>query len=372
MNPITKKNPFEYLSNKDFIQIIKNKLFLNFEKYFQEFKGLEINIEGKLWGGQETARTFRFKISSVSKEYSYYVFVKLCPIYETVNPAKMEYETLELLYKTMPSFGTRYNVPRPLDYFDDLNAYVMKSVGEFNFKNYLLKRNSRFKPESQIKDLYEIISDCANWLRIFHEITKSKHEVKFNLAQYIESLNEEWAYGSLKRYSFKCDVVKMIDELLQKLPIFDGKINLPCAKWHWDFTPGHVFLDGGKINVIDILGVNDTPIYEDIGRFLASLSTINNLPFYPFFDHDRADNSFCDVFIDAYLSGTNYKKETFLFFSYLYKLKYLIMWFLGQHYRVSTKVHPLIGDVFANLRLVSVFEGPLIKTIDVINRGIGA
>ena len=139
---------------------------------------------------------------------------------------------------------------------------------------------------------------------------------------------------------------------------------MPCAKWHWDFTPGHVFYDDNKISVIDITGIDNTPIFEDVGRFLASLSTVNNLPFYPLFNHKLANIMLCDNFVEEYIHNIDFDHKLFVFFSNLYKLKYLIIWFCGQHYRVANKLSSKFADYFANYRLVKIFEEPLLMSIN--------
>ena len=166
-------------------------------------------------------------------------------------------------------------------------------------------------------------------------------------------------------------MILQLDNLMRNLAFLDNKYDLPCAKWHWDFTPGHVYLDNNRISVIDILGIDDTPIFEDIGRFLAGMIAINNFPFYPFYDFRRAEGPLCDSFMETYLSAhSNYDKEQFLLFTHIYKLKYLIIWFFSQYQRVSRKVSPAVGTAFANLRLVPFYERPIMNTINKITEKV--
>ena len=161
-------------------------------------------------------------------------------------------------------------------------------------------------------------------------------------------------------------MILQLDNLMQNLAFLDHKYDLPCAKWHWDFTPGHVYLDNNRISVIDILGIDDTPIFEDIGRFLASMTAINNLPFYPFYDFRRAEGPLCDRFVETYAAHSNYDKEHFLLFTHIYTLKYLIIWFFTQQLRVSRKASPAIGAAFANLKLVPFYEQRIMHTMNKI------
>ncbi len=338
----------------------------NVEKYYSDLTPAGVRITGKAWGGQETARTFRFEIRPIHRSVSRIIFIKLTPFFPSMNPAVLEYATLKLLYDKIPLVRDNCHVSRPLDYYPNFNAYSMESVGTISFKPYLLKNNSRFRSDHAISDLFSIVSGSAGWLSAFHKITKSKISIQFDHKTILDGINEDFDFFSLGKFHFSKEMIRQLDHLMQNLALLDNKYDLPCAKWHWDFTPGHVYLDNNRISVIDILGIDDTPIFEDIGRFLASMTAINNFPFYPFYDFQRAEGPLCDRFMEAYLSATEYDKEQFLLFTYIYKLKYLIIWFFSQHQRVSRKVNLAVGTAFANLRLVSFYEIPIMHTINKI------
>jgi hypothetical protein len=358
------------LSDNEVVRHLTRRIRNNVQAYYPAIDGRTVKVTGKPWGGQGNARTFKFKIRSniPLKNQHHVLFVKLYPIYGNFNPALFEYKTLQFLYERMPSIQKNLHVPRPLDFYPELNAYVMESAGSRNFKQYLLRNNSIFRNNGSLSELFSAVEGCATWLKAFHEITKSNKLATFSIKSYIDSLNQDYDYHSLRHFKFKQRTVQAIDTLIKNLGSLDNRYELPCAKWHWDFTPGHIYLDNNRITVIDILGGDDVPIYEDIGRFLAAMSTVNNFPLYPFFDHHRSETTLCDRFIESYASDTGYDKERFVLFTNIYKLKYLIIWFCGQHSRVSSKVHPIVGNAFANLRLVRLFERPLLRTVNEISQ----
>ena len=357
-------------SNEYVINYLSQKIRDNMTRYYPDLAAAEITVSGRPWGGQETARTFRFEIRSTDVSAQQVVFSKLCPIFPTMNPALMEYETLRLLYDKMPLVQEGCYVPRPLDYYPELNAYSMESVGTRSFKPYLLKSNSKLRKDDALADLFSIVGRSAAWLHAFHAITRSKKVTKFEHKTIIDSINEDFNYHSLRNFHFQKNTIQQLDHVMERLASLDNNYDLPCAKWHWDFTPGHVYLDNNRISVIDILGADDTPIYEDIGRFLASMTAINNFPFYPFYDYRRAEGPLCNRFTESYASDTGYDKELFQCFTNIYKLKYLIIWFFSQHLRVSSKINPVVGNAFANLRLVQFYEKPILNTIQKINERI--
>jgi hypothetical protein len=175
-------------------------------------------------------------------------------------------------------------------------------------------------------------------------------------------------YRLLYDFRFKKETLDQLERMFQNLSRVDDAFLLPCAKWHWDYTPAHVFLDHDRISVIDIAGTDNIPVYEDIGHFLAALITVNNLPFYPAYDRERAGDRLCKAFIEAYCDEK--PGEEFILFTNIYKMKYLLLWFNAQHLRVSRIIHPAIGKVFADYRLVSLFEKPLLTTIQDISKNL--
>ncbi len=340
------------------------RIFLdNMDRYYPGRGADGATVTGKSWGGQETARTFRFEIRWPGSVDPGVIFVKLCPVFPDLDPALMEYETLQILYHKMPSLQEDCFVSRPLDYYPDLHAYAMESVGTKSFKPYLLRANSRLRSDDAVSELFSIVDGCARWLRAFHEITRSQKTRQFEYKAFINGVNEDFDCQTLRKFRFQKATIQQLDTLMERLASLDGKHDVPCAKWHWDYTPGHVYLDNNRISVIDILGMDDTPIFEDIGRFLASMTAINNFPFYPFFDFRRAEGPLCDRFIDSYAEGAPCDQELFRLYTHIYKLKYLIIWFFSQHDRVSRKINRAAGDAFANLRLVRFFEKPMLNTM---------
>ena len=357
------------LTKKDVIAILTQRLQDNLNSYYPDLDKNRTLITGKSLGGH-VASTYRFEIKSGNSSKKYIIFLKLCPIFEALNPALMEYQTLQLLYHKMPLIQEDCHVPRPLDYFPDLHAYAMESVGTKNLREYLLKNNSRLRGDDSINELLDLVSGSANWLRAFHKITMSVKSIKFNYEAFIKSFVEEFDYRSLSNFRFPKSTVDRLEDTIKSLSSLNGVFDMPCAKWHWDYTPGHIFIDNNKISVIDILGLDNTPIYEDIGHFLSALTSINNLPFYLFFDFKRAKDRLCNQFINTYFHDTGYQKDEFVLLSNIYRLKYLIIYFSGQYKMISQKLHPLAGSAFANLRLVRLFNEPILQAIDEITKRI--
>lgn len=314
-------------------------------------------VKGKRIGGQELSRVFRFELRNNKRKINTILFAKLCPIFKSMNPAILEYETLEHLHKKISERTSYFHIAKPIAFYEDLNGYVMESVGNRTFKRFLLKNNTKKIINRRKHELVSITEMCAKWLATFHDLTLSDQSLKFDINDYVNSVcNDEFDYRLLNSFGFSKNIVKRIDQLFRSLSKMDLKYEMPCAKWHWDFTPAHVYLDHGRISVIDIAGIENMPIYDDIGHFLASMSTVNNMPYYPFFDYTYVREKLCDIFIDAYQKEADYEKVQFQLFVNIFRLKKLIIWFFAQYKRMSSKTNKAIGKTYARYKLKPVYE----------------
>jgi hypothetical protein len=353
-----------HLSHEEWPQWVVERLRPRITTYFPEMEGMDCAIACVSMGG-DYAKTFKLDITGNGLRKV--VFFKLCPIFRQLNPGTLEFNTLELLHDRLPKLNPNCAVARPLEFFQDWNAYAMESVVGENFKDRLLQLNSKFSGARSLTQLRAAVSKCGEWLKYFHAITKSPEPRPFATAEYVASIEEELELASLKRVRFDRSVLAKLDATLTLLPRLDG-CPMPCAKWHWDYTPAHVFLDGDRVSVIDITGSDDAPIYEDVGHFLSALVTVNNLPWFPLYDRRRADGLLCDTFLEVYGGGEANDKATL--FANVYKLKCLLLWFNAQHCHVRKMLPQHVANGFVDYRLTRIFEPPLLSAINKIETGM--
>jgi len=201
---------------------------------------------------------------------------------------------------------------------------------------------------------------------MFHKITRKGLFTQFNAIDFIKSFERE--FELIKQFNFKGDTIIKCDSILKKLYSLNSKFSLPCAMWHCDLSPSHVFIDNNKISVIDIFGMEDVPIYEDIGKWLSSLATVNAFPIYMSFDYDRANGKFGDVFLEGYLRENEFNGDEFNMFSNIFKLKHLFLSFEAQNSRIGEKVHPIAAKIFSRIRLSKIYEKNILNTVENISR----
>jgi hypothetical protein len=347
-------------SDDEILNILIPRFSERLELYFPELESSKVEVTGTAWSGQDgITRIFRLEIDA--GDSTRFVFIKLCSLLERYNPAIVEYETLKLLHDKMPE---ALSVSRPLDIYEDLNAYVMESVGKNNFKHYLLKSNSKLLNKDSDRALISAVSGCARWLRAFHSLADTGTKERFDIISFTESRGKTFDYRRLSDFGFKKTTIMAIEELMERLSSLNGTFVFPCAKQHGDYTPSHVYIDNDHISVIDILGFDNAPIYEDIGRFTASMSMVNTFPFYPLFDYNKCHSILCDVFINAYFSDSNIYEDVFFLFSNVYKLKNLIRWFGAQYLGACIRTHPIFGKIFAETILVGRYEKSIAHVIN--------
>lgn len=334
--------------------------------YYPELNRNSIKIKGRYWGGKGTAKTFRFKINSGNDGLDKTIFVKFSPIYGKNNMGRMEYDALSLLHPKMSLVDPHYNVPRPIDFYDDINAILIEEISGVCFRDYLLRVNSFLSSKESLSQLHSVVSNCGKWLKIFHTLTRENREKPFLVNEFTNSFIKE--LEGLKQYGFKSSTIKSAEQLLRNLESLNRVFSMPLAMWHFDFTPGHAFVDKDVINVIDIYGIKGAPIYDDIGNWLSGMSKVNSFPRYPFFDYPAANGILGEKFLDGYFSKNNIKRDGYLLLSHLYKLKYLIISFHEQYARISDVIHPLAAKLYSRLRLASLFEKHITETCNVTTK----
>jgi hypothetical protein len=351
-------------SENEILNILISRFSERLEFYFPDLESDKVKITGKTWSKQ-TGITWVFRLDISSGDSTHFVFIKLCSLLARYNPAVVEYSTLKLLHGKMPEM---LSVPRPLDIYDDLNAYAMESVGTIDLKSFLLKNNSKLHSKDSDRALVSTISGTARWLSAFHNLAGSGKTENFDYLSFSGNNGDDFDYRRLSEFGFKKATLLAIEDIMERLSSLNGTLDVPYSKKHGDFTPSHVFVDHEQISAIDILGLYNAPIYEDIGHFTASMSMVNAFPFYPQFDYDKCHSKLCDVFIDSYLNESNADVDEFILFSNAYKLKYLIRWFGAQYMVACNRTRPFLGKMFAESILVGRYERSIAHVIDELSK----
>lgn len=354
------------------VESLASRIRERIDAYYPDLSMYSVKIKGRRWGGKGTAKTFRFEINFGDNGFRKVMFVKFSPFNSDNNMGRLEYEALSFLYPKMSLVEQHYNVPRPIDFYDDINALLIEEVEGLCFRDYLLRANSFLSSEASISQLCTTVFNCGKWLELFHTLTREDKKTLFSVNEFSSSFVKE--LESLNRSGFNQRTVNSVRQLMNNLESLGKVFSAPLAMWHYDFTPGHVFVNNDNISVIDIYGTRGISIYEDIGHWLASMSVVNNLPRHPFFNFYAANGVLGEKFLDGYFTNGDIKRVESFLLAYLYKLKYLIITFHEQYTMISDAIHPLAAKLYSKLRLTRLFEKHIDETCQVamkIFHGLG-
>jgi hypothetical protein len=350
-------------SNRELIKVLKSKIRESLKDYLADASHDDISLAGKVWGGKGTARTFRF-VMKYRDEQEHILFAKLSPIFPKLNPGLAEYEALKILYPYFLSLSHNYGVPKPIAFYPELNVLLMESVGSMSVKKYLTFYNKKNISFDAINKVKEVICNCGQWLRLFHSVTERGVKEQYHHKHYFDGFKNEYeVLKKLKMLSGK-NIIK-IESLNKTLCTLDNNIDMPCAMWHCDFTPGHIFIQENGVKVIDIIGVYDVPIYEDIGKWLATSATFNTFPVSWSFDYQRM-LAMDSVFMNSYCESNILVNDTFILLSNLYRLKQLVLNLHSQYYKIIGIVPKMIANAISYQKLKPLFESNINHALDSI------
>ncbi len=352
------------LNNKSIeVKNLANRIRERIDTYYPDLSRCSVEIKGSRWG-EGVAKTFRFQINSSNNGLHKTIFVKFSPIYGKNNLGRMEYNALKFLHPNMPLVDQRFNVARPIDFYEDINAVLIEEISGICFRDYLLRTDSFLSSGESLSQLCSVVSNCGKWLKIFHSITRENREELFLVSEFADSFSKE--LENLKGYGLKPSTVSSVKQLLGDLDRMNVAFSMPLAMWHFDFTPGHALISRNGISVIDICGIKGSSIYEDIGHWLASMSSVNNFPWYPFFDYSIANSILGEKFLNGYFNENDIKRDESVLLSYIHKLKYLVISFNVQNARIGDVIHPLAAKLYSRIRLARLFEKHIDETCNVI------
>lgn len=352
------------LENEKVVEIFKAIITDESADYLGS-NGYEIDaIDGIVTSSQDIGRTFKFILHYDNSQKHQVVFMKLCPKWRELDAAKLEYDILCKMHAELSRDQSPLGVARPINYYPQLNAYAQESVGTRTLKTLLLKNNSTFSSKADQRELLDAIELSARWLSRFHDITATGSPEPFDHSRFEQCEACDFNFTLVDRFKFSDATRARVKSCLRDLQAVDGS-EMPHAGFHFDYTPAHIFLDKG-LDVIDIGGAYDMPIYEDIGHFLASLSTVNCLPFSPFFSYRRAREELIDCFLQAYKSETRFDTDRYELFANCYYMKHLFLWLGAQYQRVQVRSNQHIADLFMTTRLLSIFDPAIKRAVDSI------
>ena len=146
--------------------------------------------------------------------------VKFAPVHPDNNEGLTEFEHLKMLHEKLGSDGP-LRVPRPLDFYSDLNALVTEEVRGERFSRILLRDTSYFTGQERRQMLHQTIDWCGQWLAEFHRLTNRGSENIFD-EPFRDGINRK--IRVLKRFGFPARTVQRVSETVRALEEFGRRV----------------------------------------------------------------------------------------------------------------------------------------------------
>jgi hypothetical protein len=261
--------------------------------------------------------------------------VKFAPVYPDNNEGLTEFEHLKLLHDQLGSDGP-LRVPRPLDFYGDVNALVTEEVSGERFSRILLRDTSLFTGGERRQTLHQTIDWCGQWLSRFHELTGRGEDNAFD-DTFRSDIQRR--IRVLRRFGFPVRTEKRISETIKALEEYGDRVHAPYADYHGDFGPQNVHVGDGWICVFDLSYARAACVYDDISYFLVTLETMNAFPRQPFFSRRNA-MALRMPFLQGYFGVGPLARETQIFLAGYY-LKALVLRCVKQRRNVRRRPLPV-------------------------------
>jgi hypothetical protein len=231
------------------------------------------------------------------------VVVKFAPIFGQHREGQAEYKNLcAMAAKLGPTSALR--VPRPLDYWEDVNALVTEHRPGPRFSDRLLA-TPWFASARTRTALARTAEQCGAWLRLYHAATAIEDgpavDDRFVMAVQ-RDLDRLPARGTLA--ALRAPIETLVAGPFQQL----RGHRVPVSVRHGDFSPDNVHLDGAGICVFDLSHHATAPVYDDVTYFLVTLDTMNPYPRYWTFDR-RVARGLADPFLGGYFGAGRAQRE---------------------------------------------------------------
>lgn len=249
----------------DIVEFLRAEIPPRIHRYFPDLSR-DVSIE-VLHRGQPLVRKhsmlFEISVFDHSRQATRGMFIKI-PKTASQEAVKKSYETLVALYESSAQFPPGLNVVRPLDCLPELHAIVTERVdGE---ELALLLRSRR-----RTVDHDDILKNCGRFLRAYHErLAKITWQTEF----YEEFLDQCTSYlGELESdgvsKSKREHILNGFERAAARL-----KHGVPICLTAKDYHVGNIIVREKQIYLIEATEPKRRTIYDDISKFLNSLTML--------------------------------------------------------------------------------------------------
>jgi thiamine kinase-like enzyme len=204
-----------------------------------------------------------------------------------------EFEAMRLIWDSGFGLDERFRIPRPVQYFPDLQLILQGKARGVKLRTYAGKGTDISLGHSRMAGL---------WLAKLHSL-------KISSSQVCTYTNE---IASLRMFvaALTADQPKLAGELQQRAALleqsFTGFQSVPATMVHGDFHPDHIFVNRDSVTVIDFERFSASDPARDLGSYIAHMRTTAC-----FSGRELASaNREIDVFLQSYFSAVPSTQES--------------------------------------------------------------
>lgn len=259
-------------------------------EYFQELRNGEVQVHLRSKRQRTNSTLYEFHLAGADCRYA--VLVKspprilalrnvarerlpdrprLCSQPPLEHKSRFEYLALATIEKHLSSNkDDRFAAVRMLDLLPDGSALVMEKAKGRSLRQWLLDA-SRFSLRGADREaLGRALVNAGAWLKRFHQLPPLTHTQQrcVHRDEFLCSVEEFIGYLSGHRIRFceqlRSDVAKLAHDVLPE--------SLPRGLSHGDYAPWNILSEPcGRIRIIDTLARWQSPVYEDLAKFLFGM-----------------------------------------------------------------------------------------------------
>jgi hypothetical protein len=260
----------------DPLTILESRIRENATRYFADLAGRDVALRcTRLRAGSN--RLYRWELQPSNGAGPVELIAKFAG-----RPLFIEFDHLTLL---SAHSSDALRVPRPLDFFSDINVLLTEKVGGQPLSQLVWRNLHLFAGQPQRDAIAGWMRLSGQWLANYHRLTRGPEAQPFD-DQWMRKGTE--AIRELEAAGFPADASAASRRMLARLHEAGTGILAPYAHRHGDLSLNNIHVDDGWVCVFDINDRRLECVYEDLSFFVVTLETMNKWPRYPLFDRRAA------------------------------------------------------------------------------------
>jgi tRNA A-37 threonylcarbamoyl transferase component Bud32 len=286
-------------------ETIRDRLLTRVHVYYPELVGIEpeLLLEKQIKATYSTVYLFQVKSKNQGTFSRLGVAVKVfSPPPELPDLGIVQYSSLCSVWPLLKNCRA-YALPRPLDYFRDLDALVSERAAGESLQSLFGTHRWTFGFSATFR---HACVRSAQWLRRFHDVTRSEStimDVQNKLMAARSNLSQ------LAQAGLRNDLSMAIGNAMRSAADKLENVRHETAMVHGDYTVDNVLFYEGRVTALDLSGRHHSAVYHDIGTFLNSLSLIGMTWPMP----KSAQREQAEAFLSGYFPNRSYDQTALWF-----------------------------------------------------------